>query len=164
MAISDWMPTLITKLGAITGLAANGTQPHRVRSYADLPASLMELPTLIVLPLRATHQYSAGGPITWVHELQATLYVAGGVLPEAFEQALPYIKLVRDKMAANAQLGSLQWSGGKVDHWGPLKDAPFYEGPGRVTFAGVDNTEREYLGIIFHMELKESETGLTVTA
>lgn len=164
MAISDWMPTLITKLGAITGLAANGTQPHRVRSYADLPASLMELPTMIVLPLRATHQYSAGGPAVWVHELQATLYVAGGVLPEGFETALPYIKRVRDAMAAAVTLTGLSWSGGRVSHWLPLTDAPFYEGPGRVTYAGADGSEREYLGIIFRMEVKEVETGLTVTA
>lgn len=164
MAISDWMPTLITKLGAITGLAAVGSQPHRVRGYTDLPAALVELPTLIVMPLRAMHEYSAGGPAIWVHQLQATLYVHGGVLPEAFQTAIPYIKLVRDKMAANVTLGGLSWSGGRVDHWLPQPEAPFYEGPGRVTYAGADGGEREYLGLIFRMEVKEIETGVTVTA
>ena len=164
MAISDWNPTLIARLGTITGLAANGTQPHRVRGYTDLPAAIIELPTMIVLPLRASHIYSAGGPAVWVHELQATLYISPAVLPEAFSTAIPYIKLVRDKMAANVTLTGLSWSGGRVAHWLPLTDAPFYEGPGRVTYAGADGAEREYLGIIFRMEVKEVETGLTVTA
>jgi len=163
MAISDWFPTLITKLGAITGLAAVGAQPHRVRGYADLPHALMELPTMIVLPLRANHTYSAGGPAVWIHQVQATLYVGGQVLPEAFETAIPYIKLVRDKMAANVTLGSLTWSGGHVAHWMPQADAPLYEGPGRVAYAGADGNEREYLGIIFRMEVKEVETAVTVT-
>ena len=164
MAISDWMPTLIARLGTITGLAANGTQPHRVHGYTDLPATLLELPTMIVLPLRSPHEYSAGGPAIWVHQLQATLYVSPVVLPEAFAVAIPYIKLVRDKMAANVTLTGLSWSGGRVAHWLPQADANFYEGPGRVTYAGADGGDKEYLGIIFRMEVKEVETAVTVTA
>ena len=164
MSISDWEPTLIARLGTITGLAVVGTQPHRVRGYTDLPAAIVELPTMIVLPLRAVHQYSAGGPAVWVHELQATLYISPVVLPESFQKAIPFIKLVRDKMAANLTLTGLSWSGGRVSHWLPQTDAPFYEGPGRVTYAGADGTEKEYLGIIFRMELKEVETAVTVTA
>lgn len=159
MAISDWMPTLVTKLGQVTGLAANGSQPHRVRGYDDLPGSLAEGLTGIVLPLRAAHTYSAGGPGVWVHELQFTVYTPGLVLPEAYAVLVPLIKLVRDKMAANVMLGGLSWSGGKISHWLPLTDAPFYEGPGAVGYGG-----QEYQGIIFRMEVKEVETAVTVTA
>ena len=45
MAITDWHPTLTAKLGTITGLAANGSQPHRVHDYTDLPGTLLEVPT-----------------------------------------------------------------------------------------------------------------------
>lgn len=164
MAISDWMPTLIAKLGQIEGLAAAGPQPHRVRGYADLPAGLAELPTMIVLPLRGEHVYSAGGPAVWVHQLQATLYLSSAVLPEAFARAIPFIARVRDKMAANLTLGGLSWGTGSVAHWLPQTDAMFYEGPGRVTYAGADGNEREYLSLIFRMEVKEVETAVTVTA
>lgn len=159
MAISDWHPTMITKLGSITGLAASGAQPHRVRGYTDLPGSLAEGLTGVLLPLRAAHTYSAGGPAVWVHELQFTIYAPGLVLPEAYAVLVPLIKLVRDKMAANLKLGGLSWSGGRVEHWLPQTDAPFYEGPGAVGYGGA-----EYQGIIFRMELKEIETGVTVTA
>ena len=155
---------MVTKLGEITGLAAVGSQPHRVHTYTDLPGAIVEIPTMLVLPLRATHQYSAGGPAVWVHQLQATLYVSPAVLPESFAVAIPYIKLVRDKMAANVTLTGLSWSGGRVAHWLPQADANFYEGPGRVVYAGADGNEREYLGIIFRMEVKEVETAVTVTA
>lgn len=159
MPISDWMPTMITKLGSITGLAASGAQPHRVRGYEDLPATLLEAPTGLLLPLRANHVYSAGGPAVWVHELQFTIYAPGLVLPEAYKLLVPFIKLVRDKMAANLKLGGLSWSGGRVEHWQPLADAPFYEGPGAVGYGGA-----EHQGLIFRMELKEIETAVTVTA
>lgn len=158
MPIENWMPTLIDKLGQIPGLA-QGSQPHRIRGYSDLPGAIDEMLTGIVLPLRATHQYSAGGPGVWVHELQFTLYTPGLVLPEAYATLVPFIRLVRDKMAANVTLGGLEWGDGRVSHWLPLADAPFYEGPGAVGYGGA-----EHQGIIFHMELKEVETGLTVTA
>lgn len=159
MSIEDWHPTLIAKLGSITGLAASGTQPHRVRGYLDLPATLLEAPTGILLPLRAPHTYSAGGPAVWVHELLFNIYAPGLVLPEAYKLLVPFIKLVRDKMAANLKLGGLSWSGGRVEHWLPLTDAPFYEGPAAIRYG-----ETEYQGIIFRMELKEIETAVTVTA
>lgn len=164
MAISDWMPTLIARLGTITGLAANGTQPHRVRGYEDMPATIIEYPTMIVQLVRARHEYSAGGPAIWVHELTAALYVTGQILPEAYARTVPYIKLVRDKMAANVTLGGLSWSGGRVAHWLPLADAPFYEGPGRMSYGMTDSTEKEQFGVLFRMEVKEVETAVTVTA
>lgn len=163
MAISDWMPTLIARLGTVTGLAVNGTQPHRVRGYTDLPAALVEMPTMIVLPLAAVHTYSAGGPAIWWHDLQATLYLSGQVLPEAFAKAIPYIKNVRDVMAANVTLNGLSWTGGSIGHWTPQPDAPFYQGPGRVTYSGRDGVDREFIGIIFRMQVKEVETTVTVT-
>lgn len=159
MAITDWMPTLTARLGTITGLAANGAQPHRVHDYTDLPGTLLEVPTGIVLPQRATHTYSAGGPAVWIHELIFTIYLPGLVMPEAHAQLVPFIKLVRDKMAANVTLTGLSWSGGSIAHWLPLTDAPFYEGPGVVTYGG-----QEQMGIIFRMEVKEVETAVTVTA
>lgn len=158
MSIDDWMPTLIGKLGQIPGLA-QGSQPHRVRGYLDLPGAIDEAPTGIVMPVRATHHYSAGGPAIWVHELQFNIYTPGLVLPEAYKLLVPFIGLVRDKMAANVTLGGLSWSGGRVAHWLPLTDAAFYEGPAAIGYNGG-----EYQGIIFHMEVKEVETAVTVTA
>lgn len=163
MPIEDWAPTMTAKLGTITGLNPGGGQAHRVRDYRDLPGAIREFPTLIWLPQRAQHNYSAGGPGIWVHELVATLYLSQQILPEAHQVAIPYIKRVRDLMAANFQLGGLSWPTGRVAHWAPAPDAPFYEGPGITNYGMAAGEPFELCGIVFRWELKETETGVSVT-
>lgn len=157
MAISDWMPVMKAKLAEISGLDGG------VRDYTDLPGALGEGPIGILLPRSARHVYNAGGPAVWLHQLQFTIYQVQQPLDEAYSQLVPFIKRVRDKMAANVQLGGLSWSGGSVAHWLPLPEADFYDGPGYVAWGRTEGTANEYLGIIFRMELKEVETGVTVT-
>ncbi len=56
------------------------------------------------------------------------------------------IPKVRDKLAGDIQLG------GNCVHC--LPDEPFYEGPGVITYA-----DREYMGVVFNVIVKENETG-----
>lgn len=146
MAIEDWMPTLKTKLAAVTGV-------QQVHIYSDLPGSIMVFPSIVVLPTSGDQDVSAGGPNIAHHSVQATLYVAGQVLPEAYGQAVPFIKLVRNKIAANITLDGL------VEHCLPLAPPQdWYSGPGEVRYG-----DKVHVGIIFRLDVKEAET-VTVTA
>jgi hypothetical protein len=158
MGIEHWMPRMKALLGEIAGLDGN------VRGYDDLPGGLLELPCLIVLPRAGTPRVQNGsGLVIWRHQVTASLYLAPGLLPEAMSQAVPFIQRVHAKVLANVQLGGLSWSGGSVAHWLPAPDVEFYEGPGRLTYGRVEGADLEYTGIIFRMELKETQTGAPVS-
>ncbi len=147
MPIDDWMPTLKTKMGEVSGI----TQVH---TYKELPGSLHVFPTMIVLPVSGNFEYSAGGPNVGYHEVEATLYVANQILPEAYDVAIPFIELVRNKIASEMTLDDT------VEHILPSQSAPFYDGPGGITYAGS-----RHLGIKFTFRVKENEGGTyTVSA
>jgi hypothetical protein len=118
--------------------------PHPTDANAALPGSLQVFPCLVILPTLGTQQYSAGGPNVEIHRLQMTLYVTQQVLPEAYNIATPYIKLIRDKLAGSVTLSGL------VDHCLPDSQADFYNGPG-----GIKYGEQNLLGIIFKIEVKQ---------
>lgn len=146
------MPTLAEKLAAVTGVQAVYF-PHPTDTDAGLPGTLHVFPCIVMVPRMGSQVYSAGGPNIMVHRLRVTLYVTQQVLNEAYATATPFIKLVRDKLAANLTLGGL------VDHVLPdTAQAMFYEGPGGIRYG-----EPEHLGIVFYVEVKEHET-VTVTA
>jgi di/tricarboxylate transporter len=78
-----------------------------------------------------------------------TLYVVNTVAPEAYAVAVPFIEKVRNALAADIQLGA------NCEHCMPVTaPAPFYEGPGGITYG-----DKEHLGIIFHVIVKENESG-----
>ena len=142
MPIDDWMPTLVANMEAVVGIE----QAHQ---YDDLPAKITVVPSMIILPAGGDQEYSLGGPNVAYHVVNMTLYVAIQVLPEAYAVAVPFIELVRNALAADMQLGA------NCEHCLPVTaPAPFYEGPGSIEYG-----DKQHLGIIFHIIVKENESG-----
>ena len=142
MPIDDWMPTLVANMEAVAGIE----QAHQ---YDNLPGTLHVFPSMIILPEGGDQEYSKGGPNVAYHVVKMALYVANSVLPEAYAVAVPFIELVRNKLASDMQLG------GNCTHCLPVTaPAPFYEGPGAITYG-----DKEHLGIIFRVIVKENESG-----
>jgi len=158
MAIENWMSALASKLGEITGI-------EQVHTYADLPGVLTVFPSIVIMPTRGpSANYSAGGPNIALHQVQATLYVSAQVMPEAYALAVPFIGRVTRKLASALQLGGLTYGSGRIHHVIPDPASPWYEGPGGIEY-GTDSSgePRRHLGIIFRLEVKETET-FTVSA
>lgn len=146
MTISDWMPTLKTKVAEISGL-------EQVHTMDELPGTLQVFPSAIITVTGGGFDYSVGGPCIDIHEVQITIYLAAQILPEANALALPFIAGMRDKLAANIRLGGL------VDHILPAEGRT-YDGPGAVRYG-----DKEHTGIIFRYLLKENVSGdFTVSA
>ena len=142
MPIDDWMPTLVANMEAVAGIE----QAHQ---YDDLPATIHVVPSMIILPVGGDQEYSVGGVDVAYHVVNMTLYVAIQVLPEAYAVAVPFIELVRNALAADIQLGAT------CEHCLPVTaPAPFYEGPGSIEYG-----DKQHLGIIFHIIVKENESG-----
>lgn len=142
MPIDDWMPTLRNNMEAVAGIE----QAHK---YDELPGTLHVFPCMIILPSGGDQEYSIGGPNIAHHVVQMTLYTSMQVLPEAYAIAVPFIELVRNALAADIQLG------GNCEHCLPVTaPAPFYEGPGAIPYG-----DKEHLGIIFRVDVKENESG-----
>ena len=144
--IEDWMPTLKTKVAAITGLV-------QVHTMDELPGTLQVFPCAIITVVGGSFDYSTGGPCIDIHEVQITIFLANQVLPEANALALPFIAGMRDKLAGNIKLDSL------VDHILPAEGRT-YEGPGAVRYG-----DKEHTAVIFRYVVKENVTGtFTVSA
>ncbi len=139
MPIPDWMPTVVARLGEITGVVSS-------RGPDNLPGKISETPIFLTTVTGGSQE--VGGSFQGVHRVQSTLYVANQVLPEAQNRAIPFIDLTLLKVAANMQLGGI------VDHWLPLTPAQgfFYEGPGGVEYGAKAD---RLLGIIFRWTVKE---------
>ncbi len=139
MALQTWFRVLVSKMEEVDGIVA-------VHGFEDLPAAISASPTMIVLPVEGTFEYSEGGPQRGQHEIQATLYVTTQLAPEGYKQVVPFIERVRDKLAANMSLDNT------VVTVLPSASAPFYDGPGGILYA-----KKQYLGIIFRWTVKENE-------
>lgn len=146
----DWMPTLASKLGEITGLT--GANAGGVRYYADMPHALMEFPIGLLTTIDGAVGPSASQGTIDLTQLQFTVFMPQPFLPETHSVLIPYIALVRNKLAANVTLGGL------VSRVGPSSEAKFWSGPGAVRYA-----DKEHGGIIFRLEVKHRTT-ITVTA
>lgn len=140
MAITDWMPTLKTKVTEISGLV-------QVHTMDELPGTLQVFPIGIITVTGGAFDYSTGGPCIDLHEVQITIYLANQVLPDANALALPFIAGMRDKLAGNMRLAGL------VDHILPAEGRT-YEGPGAIRYG-----DKEHTGIIFRYVVKENVTG-----
>lgn len=146
MAIEDWMGTLKTNMAAVSGI----TQVHK---YDELPGTLSAFPCMIILPQSGTQTLSATGVNISLHRVRMTLFFTSQVLPEAYGQAVPFIKLVRNAIAAGIKLG------GNVEHCLPVPPPdPFYDGPGEISYG-----DKKHIGIHFYLEIKENEA-VTVSA
>lgn len=154
MAINDWMPTLGTKVGEIAGLDGGvRTAVQSSNNTEGLPPSLGEVPVALIVPTEGRVEYSAGGAAHEYVQVAITLYFAPGILAEAVNKAVPFIALVRNKLAGEMSLD------GTVVSILPDPDV-WFEGPGGVNYAG-----QEYTGIVFHYWVKEDVSSeVTVAA
>jgi hypothetical protein len=118
-----------------------------VYGYDALPAAIGNTPTMLIIPLEGEFDYGVGGPFIAHHEIQATLYITNQIVPAAYAKAVPFIERIRDKIAGDITLDS------NVVHILPSSQAPFYDGPGGITYNG-----KQYLGVIFRFEVKERES------
>lgn len=140
MAIENWMDTLKSNMESVAGI-------RQVHVYDELPGTLVTFPTMIILPYEGSQDI--GGVSSSLHRLRMTLFLSGQVLPEAYGNAVPFIALVRNKVAADITLGGL------VQHCMPLPGENFYEGPGAISYLYGDKV---HVGINFYIEVKENET------
>ena len=142
MPIDDWMPTLVANMEAVAGV-------EQAHGWDTLPGTLHVFPSMIILPIGGDQEYSLGGPNVAYHVVNMTLYVASQVLPESYSVAVPFIEKVRNALAADIQLGA------NCTHCLPVTaPAPFYEGPGSIEYG-----DKQHVGIIFHIIIKENESG-----
>ena len=142
MPIDDWMPTLVANMEAVAGI-------EQAHGWDTIPGTLHVFPSMIILPIGGDQEYSVGGPNVAYHVVNMTLYVVNTVAPEAYSVAVPFIELVRNALAADIQLGA------NCEHCMPVTaPAPFYEGPGSIEYG-----DKQHLGIIFHIIVKENESG-----
>lgn len=142
MPIDDWMPTLVANMEAVVGI-------EQAHGWDTIPGTLIVFPSMIILPIGGDQEYSVGGPNVAYHVVNLTLYVVNTVAPEAYSVAVPFIELVRNALAADIQLGA------NCEHCMPVTaPAPFYEGPGSIEYG-----DKQHLGIIFHIIVKENESG-----
>jgi hypothetical protein len=140
MAIENWMGALKTLMQSVSGMGA-------VRTYVDLPGSLADYPVMIIMPVSGSQRYSPG---IGIHRVEMALYFTNQILPEAYSRAVPFIKLVRDKLASDITLGGL------VQYCQPpVPPANFYEGPGAI---GYVYSQTEHVGIKFFLDVKDLET------
>lgn len=154
MAIEDWMPNLAERMAAVSGIEAVYF-PHGTDADAGLPGTLQVFPSIIILPVRGSQIYSAGGPNIAIHRVVMTLYAVKTILNEGYAIAIPFIKLVRNKLAGDLDIGLPN----QVDHVLPdTQQGEFYEGPGAIKYGSA-----EHLGIKFYIEVKEHEA-ITVAA
>lgn len=153
----EWITALGQLLSTVPGIET-AYYPSETDDTAALPAALGVFPCAVVLPVRGSMEYSQGGPAVGIHQGQITVYAASQVIPESYAVALPFIKRVRNALAANVTLG------GVVDY--VLPAAPiFYEGPGGVTYGQDEQGRpRSHLGIVFNVTVKAVETDVTVSA
>ena len=141
MAIDTWMPTLKEILAEIEGI-------EQVHTYDELPGSLMAFPCLVIMPESGSQSYGMSAPGIAIHRVKVTLYVASVFMPEAMGKAVPFIELIRDKLAAHMNLE------GMVSYCLPVNppDA-FYEGPNGLSYG-----DKVHTGINFYLVVKEVES------
>lgn len=132
MSIQNIITQLATLEAEITGIQA---------AYDETPESLSEFPCCINLPRRGTLTWGAGEGKS-LHTILCELHVGRAVSEEAELTARPFIKLFRDKLAANTSLN------GSCDSVIEVR----YE---YVRF--VVGRESEHLGVRFEVDVKETE-------
>ena len=151
MALITWMPILAQKIGQIPGLDGGVRYtPREEENDPGLPAALGEFPIALIVPSAGMELAYASSAIVAEHTaVVISIYTAQGFLPEAADIAVPFIELVKNKLAISYTLD------GTVSHIEPL--APWWEGP-----AGLDYAGQVYTGINFFYQVKE-KTGIAIS-
>lgn len=143
MSMEIWMPVLKAKVRQLDGLKA-------AYDFSDMPGSLIATPCAVILPEEGETSYGASSPGLNFTVVNISIFTSTQILPVAQAQAVPYIKLIKEKLAANMMLDSL------VQHILPA--TPWFRGPGRLLYG-----DKEHTGITFRYIVKEIEV-VTVTA
>lgn len=140
MAIENWSPELVNVLSEVEGVQA-------VYGYDTLPGTLIELPAIVAMPMEGSQSYGMSAPGVALHQVQITLYHSNVILPEANGQVVPFIRRIRDKLAANVKLN------GSVAYCLPVEPpGRFYQGPGAINYG-----DKQHTGVIFRVVIKELE-------
>jgi len=139
MSIQAIITELATLEAGITGIAA---------AYDETPDSLSEFPCFINYPKSGRLHFSATNGGQSDHTIVCELRYSKLISTEAEAKMRPFVKLFRDKLAANLTLN------GTVDTINDIR----YEYGRLGTMAG-----EEYLVIRFEVDVKETET-ITVSA
>lgn len=152
MALEDFLPALASQIGEISGLDGNVYYPHPDNGNGDtgLPAKLIVTPCATIIPLTGIQMF--GGSYVATHQLEVIVFVCAAYNTTTLGLGIPFIRLMRDKLASRVQLGLPS-----VQH---ATSAPgnFYEGPRGYTYA-----EEPYTGVKFFVEVKEVDV-FTVAA
>lgn len=139
MAVEDWASALKNNLETISGI-------QQVHNYNEIPSNVVVFPSILILPEWGTQE--VGATNIAIHNLRVTLFIAGQIIPEAYALAVPFIQLVRNKIASDLTLGGL------VQYCLPVQPpGRWYEGPGAKEYAG-----KTFLAIDFFLAVKERET------
>lgn len=152
MALEDFLPALASQIGEISGLDGNVYYPHPDNGNGDtgLPAKLIVTPCAAIIPLTGIQMF--GGSYVATHQLEVIVYACASYNPTTLGLAIPFIKLMRDKLGGKISLGlsSVQHATSALGN--------FYEGP-----RGYNYAEEPYTGVKFFVEVKEVDT-FTVAA
>jgi hypothetical protein len=141
------MPDAIVE--AITEIASVMSGIAGINQAPTYPTEGVNDPPFIITKLRSTDvSYSASYSRT-MSEVWIDLYMARAVLPHSEEQALPFVYLVMEAIAAELTLSS------KAAHCVLTK----VDGPQGMAYAG-----EQYYGLRCIFELKIKHDSLTVTA
>lgn len=114
-----------------------------VRAVFDLtPEKCMEFPHSLRYPVEGDLDYSEGGPAISIHRFRIEVRVCRGHLPSAEELARPLIKKYRDLYAQNMRLNESCLICRLIGY----------------SYGSIEAGGETYLGVLFDVEAKESET------
>jgi hypothetical protein len=138
MSVENIITQLATLEAEITGVQA---------AHDETPESLNEFPCFINYHGRSTLNWGAGEGGKSLHTIICELHVSRAVSEEAELAARPFIKLFRDKLAANTTLN------GAVDTINEVR---------AETVAFIMSAAEQHLGIRFEVDVKETECDITI--
>ena len=139
MAIETIITALAALEAAITGV---------VKAYDNVPGGLNELPAFVNYPKSGRLHFSAAGGGQSDHTIVCELRYSKAITGEADKKLRPFIKLFRNKLAANLTIS------GTVDTVNDIR----YDYGILPPIGG-----EEYMGVRFEVDVKETEA-ITVSA
>lgn len=151
MALEDFLPPLAAQIGTINGLDGRVYYPHPadVDGNTGLPAQLDGLLCATLIPVDGEQMF--GGSYIASHNLELVIYVCQSesmkISPTVLGLAVPYIRLMRDKLASRYKLGRPDL----IDEVMPT-GGRWYEGPKGFTYADLP-----YAGVKFFITVKEHQ-------
>lgn len=140
MALEDFLPALAAQIGTIPGLDGRVYYPHPDNGDGDtgMPAKLQEYPCVTLLPLSGSQMF--GGAYIAEHKFELMAWACPGIDPTTIGLAMPFVRLMRDKLASRLKLGLNTL----IDEVRPT-EGDWYEGPKGFAYAEVPHTAVKFL-------------------